>query len=67
MKITKLHLVEVPKSELQDDGIVAFQMVKFEYEFYGQKLVDVLDTKIMENGDQFVTNGNGFIKWGTKI
>lgn len=64
---TKMQRVENTDKQSQKKGIVAFQMVKFEYIFYGNKQTDFLDTKIMSNGDQIVIDGNGFIKAGTKI
>jgi hypothetical protein len=67
MKITKLAITEVPVECQKEEGCVAFQLVKFEYSFYGGKRMDVLDTKILSNGDQIVIDGNGFIKFGTKI
>jgi hypothetical protein len=64
---TKMTRVENTDKQSRKKGIVAFQMVKFEYYFFGNKQVDFLDTKIMSNGDQIVIDGNGFIKAGTKI
>ena len=42
-------------------------MVELTYYFYGKQMTDVFDTKILENGEQFVISGNGFIKDGFKI
>jgi hypothetical protein len=67
MKITKLQLVKVTDSELLAKGIVAVQLVKFEYSFYGAQMDEVLDTKIMADGRQIVIDGNGFVKAGTEI
>lgn len=67
VKITKLKMIEIPASELSDDGIVAFQLVKFDYNFYGTQMSDVIDTKIMKDGSQIVIDGNGFIKAGYKL
>jgi hypothetical protein len=67
MKITKLQLVTVTDSDLIKKGIVAVQLVKFEYSFYGSEMEDVIDTKIMKDGRQIVIDGNGFIKAGTEI
>ena len=64
MQITKLQRVENEDKEMLSYGIVAFQLVEFKYEFYGQSMSDVLYTKIMANGDQIVIDGNGFIKAG---
>lgn len=65
--ITKLQRVENTDAEMLEMGIVAFQMVKFEYIFYGSNQTDFLDTKIMADGRQIVIDGNGFIKEGTEI
>jgi len=67
MKIEKLHRVECTDEELKTQGIVAFQLVRFGYSFYGQDMTDVLDTKIMQDGSQIVIDGNGFIKAGHPI
>ena len=67
LTITKLAITEVPVELQEEEGCVAFQMVKFEYTFYGSKQQNFLDTKILSNGDQIVIDGNGFIKGGTKI
>lgn len=64
--IEKQYLTEVPKEE-QYDGIVAFQLVKITYAFYGKTMGEIHDTKIMEDGRQFVINGNGFIPAGFEI
>ncbi len=67
IKITKLNKVENTDKELLEKGIVAFQLVRFEYNFYGSNQSDVLDTKIMQDGRQIVIDGNGFIKEGFEI
>jgi hypothetical protein len=64
--IEKQKLTKLPKEE-QYDGIVGFQMVKMTYNFYGKEIQDMHDTKIMEDGKQFVVNGNGFIPQGFEI
>jgi hypothetical protein len=67
MTITKFQRVENKDKETLAMGIVAFQLVKFDYSFYGNFQSDVLDTKIMSDGKQIVIDGNGFIKEGTEI
>ena len=67
IQIEKLAKVEIPAEELTNDGIVAYQLVKFTYTFYGQQMEDVIDTKIMADGSQFVIDGNGFIKSGFQL
>jgi hypothetical protein len=44
-----------------------FQLVKVVIDFYGKLIEDVLDTKILQDGRQIVTNGNGYIKAGYEI
>lgn len=65
--IEKFNKVENTDKEFLKKGIVAFQLVKITYSFYGQILTDVFDTKIMSNGDQIIIDGNGFIKGGLNI
>lgn len=67
IKIEKLSRVENTDLEMLKQGIVAFQLVKFTYFFYGTLQTDILDTKIMKDGSQIVIDGNGFIKYGSKI
>jgi hypothetical protein len=64
---TKLQKVYHQDEELTAMGIEAFQLVKFEYSFYGKQMVDILDTKIMTDGRQIVIDGNGFINGGYEI
>ena len=65
--ITKLQKVENTDAELLTMGIVAFQLVKFTYNFYGSETVSILDTKIMKDGKQIVIDGDGFTPAGTEI
>jgi hypothetical protein len=67
MRITKLQRVECLDAEMLNEGIVAFQLVKINYSFYGNEMSDTFDTKIMKDGTQILINGNGFIKGGTQI
>lgn len=62
--VNKLNRVEAPEA---GDGIVAFQMVEFVINFFGNQVVSVLDTKIMQDGRQFVIDGDGFIKSGYEL
>lgn len=48
-------------------GIEAFQRVRFTFNYFGTVQSFILDTKIMNNGDQIVIDGNGWVKGGTKI
>lgn len=67
IKITKLNKEENQDAETLALGIVAFQMVKFEYAFYGAQQIEILDTKIMADGRQIVIDGNGFIRGRLEI
>ena len=67
IKITKMQRVEVPAEYQIEEGCVAFQLVKVAIDFYGKLIEDVLDTKILQDGRQLVTDGNGYIKAGCEI
>jgi hypothetical protein len=67
VQITKMQKVEVPTEYQKEEGCVAFQLVKVVIDFYGKLIEDVLDTKILQDGRQIVTNGNGYIKAGYEI
>lgn len=67
MQVTKLNLTEVPVQYQEEEGCVAFQLVKIDYSFYGNNRSDVFDTKILKDGRQVIIEGNGFIKTGTEI
>lgn len=63
--IKKLERVEAPKGEYKN--IIAFQMVEFTINFFGNIESFILDTKIMKDGKQLVIDGNGFIPSGYQI
>jgi hypothetical protein len=65
IEMKKLDRVEAPKGEYKN--IVAFQMVEFVINFYGNIETFLLDTKILKNGKQLVIDGNGFIPSGYEI
>ena len=65
--ITKLERVENTDAEFLAMGVVAFQLVKFTYNFWGSETVSILDTKIMKDGKQIVIDGDGFTPAGTEI
>lgn len=65
--ITKLERVENTDKEFLSFGVIAFQMVKFYYNFYGSETVSFLDTKIMKDGRQIIIDGDGFTPAGTEI
>ena len=65
--ITRLQKVETADKRDLKIGIVAFQLVNIEINFYGKIITDTLDTKIMKDGRQIVIDGNGYISAGTEI
>ena len=65
VNVKKLSRVEAPVGEYAD--IVAFQLVEFEIDFFGNKDTFVLDTKIMNDGRQVVIDGNGWIASGYEV
>lgn len=67
MKTIKYNKVENTDKEFLSKGIVAFQLVKFIINFYGKEIETTHDTKIMEDGRQFVIGGCGFIKDGYQL
>lgn len=54
----KMAIVEAPEAE---GGVVAFQLVEFVIDFFGTKIINIHDTRIMDDGRQFVIGGDGFI------
>lgn len=67
LEIQKMQRVEVPAEYQEEEGCVAFQLVKFSFCFFGKKIEDTLDTKIMSDGRQLVIGGNSFIKANFEI
>ena len=67
MKTIKYNRVENTDLEFKQKGIVAFQTVKFIVSFYGKEVETTHDTKIMEDGSQFVIGGCGYIKEGYQL
>lgn len=63
----KFNRVENTDTELLNKGIVAFQLVSFEIDFYGNKIETTHDTKIMKDGKQIVIGGCGYIKEGYEL
>lgn len=66
MKVTKFKKVDAPL-EFKEKGIVAFQVVKFTFEYFGKQLECEHDTKIMQDGKQYVIGGDGFIREGFEV
>lgn len=65
VEIKKLTRIDVPTGEYED--IVAFQMVEYEIDYFGNKITGCLDTKIMKDGRQLVIGGDGFFADGYEI
>jgi hypothetical protein len=66
-RIVKGGIVKNTDPEMLEKGIVAFQMVNFIIDFYGSETESPHDTRIMDNGRQFVIDGCGFIPPGYEI
>ena len=65
--ITRLQKVETTDKRDLRVGIIGFQLVNVEINFYGKIITDTLDTKIMKDGRQIIIDGNGYISAGTDI
>ena len=63
----KLQRVECTDQEMMAQGIVAFQLVEFNINFFGTTVETTHDTKIMNDGRQVVIGGCGFIKEGFEL
>lgn len=61
---TKINRVEDLPAEFTAEGIVAFEMVKFEINYFGNVIETTHDTKVMKDGRQIVIGGCGFIPEG---
>jgi Na+-translocating ferredoxin:NAD+ oxidoreductase RnfC subunit len=68
-KITlkKSQIVKNTDKQLLRKGIVAFQIVTFIINFYGKEIETTHDTKIMQDGSQYVIGGCGYIQEGYKV
>ena len=64
--VNKKVKVEAPE-DFKRVGIVAFQVVEFVINYFGSEIVTEHDTKIKEDGRQFVIGGCGFIKDGFEV
>ncbi len=67
MKTITANKMSLVNLEQAQDGIVAFQKVEFVINFFGSETVSVHDTRIMQDGRQFVISGCGFIKDGYEL
>ena len=54
-------------AEFQEKGVVAFQVVEFVFKYFGVDVVREHNTRIMQDGRQFVIDGDGFIKAGFEV
>ena len=64
--VNRMARVEAPE-EFKAEGIVAFQIVNFEINFFGSIVETSHDTKIMDDGRQIVIGGDGFIPAGYEV
>lgn len=65
--ITKGPRVETPDANDKAQGIVAFQIVNFTIDFWGNLIETTHDTKIMADGRQLVIDGCGYIQNGFDV
>ncbi|MEY8458576.1 hypothetical protein [Lactococcus ileimucosae] len=66
--IKKLNLEPVSEeNRVEFYPIVAFQMIEMTINYYGCVRTFKFDTKIMDDGRQFIIDGNGFVDDGTEI
>jgi hypothetical protein len=63
----KMNKVTNTDAELLAQGVVAFQIVRFVVDFYGNKIETTHDTKIMKDGRQVVIGGCGYIPSGYEL
>ena len=64
--LNKKTIVEATE-EFKTDGVVAFQVVEFVINYFGNEVKTEHDTKIMNNGKQLVIGGCGFIPEGYEV
>ena len=65
--LTKLDKVNVPEQYQAEEGCVAFQMVSYVVDFFGNTIEGLLDTKILADGSQIVNGGDGYFSHGTAL
>ena len=63
----KMTRVENTDAEMAAKGIIAFQMVEFVINFFGNEITTAHDTKIMQDGKQIVIGGCGYIPEGYEV
>jgi hypothetical protein len=67
MKIEKGFITKVPVEHQIEENAVAFQKVKITFEYFGQTISEIFDTRILANGEQRIIGGNNFIKHDSLI
>lgn len=63
----KMKKVEATDQEMINAGVVAFQLVEFIIDFFGNEIRTTHDTKIMRDGRQVVIGGCGYIPDGYEV
>ena len=63
----KMSSVTNTDAEMAAKGIVAFQLVEFVISFFGNEITTTHDTKITQDGKQFVIGGCGYIPDGYEV
>ena len=64
--LNKKKSVDSSKED-KESGVVAFQVIEFVINYFGNIVVTEHDTKIMQDGKQFVIGGCGYIKDGFEV
>lgn len=64
--MNKKAKVEAPE-EFKAVGVIAFQVVEFVINYFGNEIITSHDTKILSNGKQVVIGGCGFINEGYEV
>ena len=67
MQLERFNKVVNTDKDFLAEGIVAFEQITFKINFYGTVVETTHDTKIMEDGRQFVIGGCGFIPEGFEV
>lgn len=65
--VNKLTRVENTDPGMLAEGIVAFQLVEFVVDFFGNEVTTTHDTKILKDGRQLVIGGCGYIPEGYQV
>lgn len=65
--LNKMNVVKNTDPDMLAEGVAAFQMVEFVIDYFGNEIVTSHDTKIMQDGSQFVIGGCGYIPEGYQV